>query len=159
MRSLLFLLMLACASAGAVPTTQASGDLAPLERDVARLVNEHRASRRLHVLTVDTAVAAIARAHSVAMARGFVPIGHDGFGERANQVERFRAFSEIAENVAMNDYAPGTTVRVAMDGWLKSPHHLENIEGKFEVTGVGIARSRSGAFYFTQLFVANVSSR
>jgi uncharacterized protein YkwD len=159
MRSLLFLLLLACASAGTVPATQASSDLVMLERDVARLVNEHRAARRLHGLTVDTAVAAIARAHSVAMAQGRVPMGHDGFSERADQVERFRAFSEIAENVAMNDYTPGRTVRVAVQGWLKSPHHLENIEGKFDVTGVGIARSGSGAFYFTQLFVASASSR
>ena len=39
MRSPLLLLILACASAAAVPAPQDSGDLASLERDVARLVN------------------------------------------------------------------------------------------------------------------------
>ena len=159
MRSLLLLLMLACASAGAVPAPRVSGDLASLERDVARFVNEHRADRRLPALKVDTAVAAIARAHSVAMAQGRVPMGHEGFSGRADQVERFLAFREIAENVAMNDYTPGRTVGVAMEGWLRSQHHLENIEGGFDVTGVGIARAHNGAFYFTQLFVASAPNR
>jgi hypothetical protein len=31
---------------------------------------------------------------------------------------------------------------------------LENIEGKYDVTGVGIVLARDGTFYYTQLFVA-----
>lgn len=155
MRSLPFFVLLACVSAGSSPTVRTPGDeLGALERDVARLVNEHRAARHLDTLTLDTAVASIARAHSVAMAQGRVPLGHDGFAERAKRVEAFLAFKEIAENVALNDYTGTRTVRVAVDGWLRSPHHRENIEGAFDITGVGIARSRDGTFYFTQLFVA-----
>lgn len=159
MRPLPFLVLLACVSAGAVPGARATGDLAALERDVARLVNEHRTAHRLNALRVDSGLAAIAREHSAAMAAGRVPMGHDGFSARADRVERLLAYHEIAENVAMNDYGAGRTVRVAVDGWLKSPHHLENIEGDFNLTGVGIARSHEGAFYYTQLFVASVPNR
>ncbi len=154
-RSLPCFVLLACASAGPSPTVRNSVDeLGTLEHDVARLVNEHRSGRHLTTLTLDTAVASIARAHSIAMAQGRAPLGHDGFAERAKRVEAFLTFKEIAENVALNDYTEVRTVRVAVDGWLRSPPHRENIEGAFDITGVGIARSGDGTFYFTQLFVA-----
>jgi uncharacterized protein YkwD len=160
MRSLSLLALLACASAGPAPTLRTPGDeISALERDVARLVNEHRAARRLPALTPDSGLASIARSHSVAMAQGRVSLGHAGFTGRAERVEAFLAFSQIAENVALNDYPPARTVRVALEGWLRSPHHRENIEGPFERTGVGIARSRDGTFYYTQLFVATARDR
>jgi uncharacterized protein YkwD len=105
-------------------------------------------------LTHDTAVAAIARVHSVAMAQHRVPMGHDGFEERAAAVELIRPFTKIAENVALNNYAVARTATVALQGWLSSPHHLEHIEGRFDVMGVGVARAEDGTFYYTQLFVA-----
>jgi len=46
------------------------------------------------------------------------------------------------------------TVTVAVDGWLGSPHHRENIEGNFDRTGVGVARARDGTWYYTQIFIA-----
>jgi uncharacterized protein YkwD len=134
-------------------------EIGVLEYDVARLINEHRSVQHLATLALDTAVAAIARAHSMTMAQGRTPLGHDGFAERAKRVEAFLTFNEIAENVALNDYSGARTVRVAVDGWLRSPHHRENIEGGFDITGVGIARSRNGTFYYTQLFVATARGR
>ena len=136
------------------PPPGAAPDERSLEREVTRLVNQRRVSRHLRVLAYDTAVASVARAHSVAMARGCVPLGHDGFSARAGLVQRFLEFSEIAENVALNDYARARTVNVAIDGWLRSPHHREIIEGAFDITGVGIARSSNGTYYYTQIFVA-----
>ena len=147
--------LLACAAGPApqervAPTSQ----FRDLERQVARLVNEHRAARRLSRLTHDTAVAAIARAHSVAMAKHRVPMGHDGFEDRAAAVGKIRPFTRIAENVALNNYVVARTATVALRGWLRSAHHLENIEGRFDVTGVGVAQAEDGTFYYTQLFVA-----
>jgi uncharacterized protein YkwD len=54
----------------------------------------------------------------------------------------------------LNDYPRPRTVTVAVDGWLGSPHHRENIEGNFDRTGVGIARSGDGTYYYTQIFIA-----
>ena len=125
-----------------------------MEREVARRINDYRRTRRLPALAYDTAVAAIARAHSRDMAARRVPMGHDGFQRRVDRVERFLPLSAAAENVAYNDYSPSRTVAVAVDGWIASAHHRENIEGKYQVTGVGIVRARDGTFYYTQLFVA-----
>jgi uncharacterized protein YkwD len=155
LRFLIVCLVLAC-RAGRPPATAtaAETDTRELERAVAHLINAHRVSRHLAALRYDSAVAAIARGHSVEMASHRVPMGHDGFARRADAVQRRMAFDEIAENVALNDYPPARTVDVAVRGWLHSPHHLENIEGPFTVTGVGVVRASDGTFYYTQLFVA-----
>jgi uncharacterized protein YkwD len=145
----------ACAATPAPqPALSQPAGFTDLERQVVRLVNEYRIARGLARLTYDTAVARVARAHSIDMAAGRVPMGHDGFNRRADAVERIERFDEIAENVALNDYARERTVAIALRGWLGSAHHLENIEGAFTVTGVGVARAHDGTFYYTQIFVA-----
>ena len=40
-----------------------------------------------------------------------------------------------------------------MTGWLQSPGHRRNIEGDFDLTGIGIVRVAAGTYFFTQLFV------
>ena len=150
---LIAVLVLACASGGARPPAPATSEFPDLERAVVRLVNAHRATRHLRALVADSVLARIARDHSTDMAERRVSFGHDGFSDRAKDAERFFDYSEIAENVAYNNYARSRTVGVAVDGWLASRHHLENIEGSFDRTGVGIARSRDGTYYYTQIFV------
>jgi uncharacterized protein YkwD len=41
----------------------------------------------------------------------------------------------------------------AMRGWLASRGHRTNMEGRYDITGVGVARSPTGKVYFTQIFV------
>ena len=147
-------LVLACAGAGAPPPTPATADYRDLEQAVVRSVNAYRLRRHLRALVADSALARIARGHSRDMAERRVSFGHDGFDDRVKEAERRFDFSEIAENVALNDYARARTVTVAVEGWLGSPHHRENIEGSFDRTGVGIARTADGTWYYTQIFIA-----
>jgi uncharacterized protein YkwD len=48
-----------------------------------------------------------------------------------------------------------TTAREVVDNWLKSPMHKKNIEGAFNLTGIGVAADKKGTLYFTQIFVSN----
>lgn len=146
-------LVLACAGGGSPPAPLTT-DYRDLEQAVVRQVNAYRVRRHLRSLVADSGLARIARDHSHEMAERRVSFGHDGFDDRVKQAERRFDFSEIAENVALNDYPRSRTVTVAVDGWLGSPHHRENIEGNFDRTGVGIARSGDGTYYFTQIFIA-----
>ena len=75
------------------------------------------------------------------MARGRVGFGHDGFGSRAAHS------GGKAENVAYN-----RTARGAVSSWLGSPGHRRNIEGSYNLTGIGIAPGRRGGYFFTQIF-------
>ncbi len=154
MRSVLFVTLLLACAGRPVPAPAPATEYAEMERAVVRLVNVHRKERGLRALVSDTSLARIARGHSLDMARREVPFGHAGFDARVHETERVFDFTEIAENVALNNYQRERTVRVAVDGWLSSPHHLQNIEGRFNVTGVGVVRGSNGTFYYTQLFLA-----
>lgn len=147
-------LVLACAGGSAPSPAPVTTDYRDLEQAVVRQVNAYRVRRHLRSLGVDSALARIAREHSRDMAERRVSFGHDGFNDRVKEADRRFDFSEIAENVALNDYPRSRTVTVAVDGWLGSPHHRENIEGNFDRTGVGIARSGDGTYYYTQIFIA-----
>jgi uncharacterized protein YkwD len=124
-----------------------------LESRVHRLVNEHRRKTGLAPLAYDARIADVARRHSRDMADGRVPPGHDGFEARQRRISKMMPLKAIAENVGVNDYPRSETARAAVSGWLKSRGHRENIEGGYDLTGVGIARDARGAWYFTQLFV------
>ena len=37
--------------------------------------------------------------------------------------------------------------------WLNSDGHRKNIEGNYNLTGIGVVKGKDGALYFTQIFV------
>ena len=121
-----------------------------MEGEILTLVNRHRSQRGLRPLANDPRVAEIARRHSAAMS-GRRGIDHDGFDSRAAEIGRFLPLRGMAENVAL-DSRPDPA-RSAVKGWLGSPGHLQNIEGDFDVTGIGVVRGADGVNYFTQIFV------
>jgi uncharacterized protein YkwD len=124
---------------------------AALELAIFDQVNAHRRILKLPPLTIDASINRVARLHSAAMATGKIKIGHDGFGDRAKVLSQGRPQS-VAENVAydLGHADPATEI---VQGWLKSRNHRENIEGPYERTGVGAARSVIGEIYVTQMFI------
>ena len=136
------------------PTAQAKERTdadATLELAIHDLVNAHRRSKGLPPLTLDPRINRLARLHSAAMATGKVKVGHDGFRERAKLLSQDGP-KRVAENVIW-DFGHADPATEIVQGWLKSTHHRENIEGPYEHTGVGVARDMTGAIYVTQLFV------
>jgi uncharacterized protein YkwD len=125
--------------------------LGDMEWAFHQAINAHRANSGLPPLAFDNQLADLARAHSRDMASGAVEFGHDGFDERWKALEG-RRFSSFAENVATNNYSRDATVQRAVTGLLNSPGHRKNIDGQFSVTGVGVAVTPAGDWYFTQLF-------
>ena len=132
---------------------------ADLEHQVHRLVNEHRVSRGLKPLTFNLEISTIARRHSQDMATGRVGFSHGGFESRREKIAGFIARPGVGENVAMVPVGLSHVGAVAVSNWLESPGHRRNIEGAYELTGVGIAQGPTGAYFFTQLFVRTPSHR
>lgn len=113
-------------------------------------VNEYRAKRGLKPLKMNNLMSAEAAKHSRDMARHAIPFGHKYFDKRIH-----RLFAQIkecrggSENVAYNYKDAKDVVR----NWLTSPGHRRNIEGNFNLTGIGLARDKKGKLYFTQIFL------
>jgi len=125
---------------------------AALEHGVHELVNRYREAHGLAPLALDPRISRQARAHSSAMAAGTTPLGHDGFDDRVKALSGVMACRRTAENVAFNRGHPDAAVE-AVRGWLASRGHRKNIEGPYELTGVGVVTNAGGEVHFTQIFV------
>lgn len=123
-----------------------------LEQSVHQQINQYRAEHGLPPLTLDPRISEQARLHSRAMANGKVSFGHGGFKQRIDAINRVIPYRSAAENVAFNKgYSnPG---QQAVEGWIKSPGHRINIEGQYNLTGIGIVKNAKGEYYFTQIFI------
>jgi uncharacterized protein YkwD len=119
-----------------------------LEQDVHAAVNDHRATRGLRPLRWSEVVAEQAREHSRRMASGATSFGHRDFQKRVAAIGRKVKWQNAAENVAKSG-----SVESAVALWLRNRGHRGNIEGDFDLTGVGVARSSDGLLYFTQIFI------
>jgi len=124
-----------------------------LELETFSLINDYRKAHALPALQWDDVIAKIARGHSRDMAGGGVEFGHDGFSERVTRIkDALPGLRGAGENVLRTDN-PDQVARLAVDVWLKSPHHLKNIRGDFNYSGLGIWVDAKGIIYFTQIFI------
>jgi uncharacterized protein YkwD len=154
-RFLPILAFLALAGFSGVEAQQTSGAdyRSGVELETFSLINHYRTTNGLPPLTWDGAIAKEARAHSKDMATGEVDFGHEGFHERVSRLKSVMAGLQGAgENVYMTDN-PDHVARIAVMRWLQSPHHLENIRGDYNYSGLGVWQDKDGAIYFTQIFV------
>jgi uncharacterized protein YkwD len=127
-------------------------DVGQLEQKVYTLVNQHRTEKGLPPLEWSESVAVQCRIHSQNMASGEVPFGDSGFEERADSIRVSLTFVSITENVASN-WGFDDPAQTAFDDWGNNSVHMANIEGAYDITGVGAARSEIGSYYFTQIFI------
>lgn len=124
--------------------------LSALETSVFQKINQYRVSKGLGKLKLNNKISQQARIHSQNMAHWRVPFSHDGFKERVNAIPL--VYASAAENLAFNQGYPDPAVE-AMSGWIKSPSHLKNIEGNYDLTGIGVAANADGEVYLTQIFL------
>lgn len=122
-----------------------------IEQSVYEQINRYRASKGKPALTRNSSMDIQSRIHSQNMANGSVPFGHQGFSDRVRNTGI--PYSTAGENVAYN-CGYGDPAQKAVQGWLNSPGHRANIEGDYNLTGIGVAATSNGrCFYFTQLFI------
>ena len=154
------LLTLAAFSGAAAQQTHGSASSATsadfrsgVELETFALINQYRESCKLPPLTWDGEIAKSARLHSRDMATGEVDFGHDGFSDRISRLRTILiGLRGAGENVFMTDNLDDAA-RNAVAKWLHSPHHLQNIRGDYNYSGLGVWQDKEGALYFTQIFV------
>lgn len=126
------------------------------EAKAVQMINDERAKKGYRPLRIWKALTLSARKHSQNMAHKRVAFGHNGFEERGNEIKKIAPWKAFGENVAYS-YNVKDHLQTAVTGWMNSPGHRENILGNFEETGMGIAFSKDGSFYITQLFATRFS--
>jgi uncharacterized protein YkwD len=129
--------------------------LVPLEQEVLARTNAYRHEQGLEPLQFDQRLTLIARQRSQDMARRnyfahVTPDGGDVFQLMRTQNVGYWA---AGENLARNNYKPAEVAKVAVQGWIKSPGHRANLlHPAFGHIGIGLAVSKDGKYYLTQVF-------
>ncbi|WP_171074175.1 CAP domain-containing protein [Nonomuraea basaltis] len=164
---------LTCAPGSATPTPTPSGTPSPTpssspttappssgtvgtaeENEVVRLTNAERAKGGCAPLKHDPQLRAAAFGHSDDMAKNnyFDHTSRDGrsFTDRI-RAAGFTGGSAWAENIAFGQPSAASVVQ----GWMNSSGHRANIMNcRFNLIGVGAAKSSQGRIYWTQDFAA-----
>jgi uncharacterized protein YkwD len=122
-----------------------------LTEDVLKFTNQFRRSKGLAALEMRDDLNKIAKKHSEDMASGRKNFGHGGYNQRVLQVRKsLNSFTSlVAENVAYG----ASSGKQAVDIWKNSSAHRKNMLGNYKYIGIGIARSRRGIIYYTQILV------
>lgn len=125
---------------------------ASMADDILTYINEYRKRKKLPPMVMNAVMSAEAQKHSENMAARRTSFGHNGFQHRLKRISpALNAISGAAENVALGS----TTAKEVVDNWLKSSVHRQNIEGQYNLTGIGVAADKKGVRYFTQIFASN----
>lgn len=123
-----------------------------ISRAALDATNKYREFKGLAALMWHPGLANIAAGHASEMAAGTAPFGHEGFDERVRQYPF--ASSRAAENLGQcrgrDDVAT-----CAVNGWILSHTHEQNLVGDFDQCGIGTAYNAADErWFFTQLFAA-----
>lgn len=149
--SVSILLGVMVSSFASVPSTQLETNHdADMRQMILYYVNAYRTKHHLSPLSMSDAATQEATKHSRAMANKSIPFGHAHFNDRIQRVyKQLNNCNGGAENVA---YYKLNAKRL-VDAWVASPGHRHNIEGHYNLTGIGIAHGKTGWAYYTQIFV------
>jgi uncharacterized YkwD family protein/spore coat assembly protein SafA len=122
------------------------------EDEVIRLVNIERSKRGLQSLTQNWQLSRVARYKSQDMInKGYFSHTSPTYGSPFRMMESFGIrYSSAGENIAMGQRTP----QEVMNAWMNSPGHRNNIlSPSYSQIGVGLAKSKAGVAYWTQMFI------
>jgi uncharacterized protein YkwD len=131
-----------------------SQSIEQMEAATRNLVNAERKKRGLPELKHNVALTKIARDYSRRMRQENFFAHNDPRGKSAADrvIAAHLTFRMVGENLVMNVNAPDP-IKVAVNGWMKSKGHRENILRKeFTESGLGIWKD-GRTYYFTQIFL------
>ena len=127
-------------------------------REILKLINKERRKKGLSDLQWSDELEKLARNYSKKMADGKFFSHYERNGDSVSQralAMKIKGWRKIGENLFMSE--PYDKLNsFAVENWMKSPLHRQNIlDQSFNTTGIGIAQSRDGTIYITQVFTQN----
>ena len=120
----------------------------PSEIEAMNLINDYRASVGLNRLEKINHISYKSEEHDNYMIVNNV-VNHYDFVTRSENIMNVLGAKTVAENIAYNYNTP----QAALNAWLASPGHKENIVGNFTHFGIAIKENPvTGEKYYTNIF-------
>jgi uncharacterized protein YkwD len=118
------------------------------ELETLKLINDYRVSVGLNVLERINYISGESEGHNNYMISNNV-VNHNGFVNRSENIIKTLGAKTVGENIAYNYSSPQS----AINAWLNSPGHKENIVGNFTHFGISIRENtETGKKYYTNIF-------
>ena len=133
-------------------TIPSATSTAALENEVIRLTNAERTKRGLPALKTNWQLSRCARYKSQDMInKNYFAHQSPTYGSPFDMIESFGiSMAAGGENIAMGQRTPQEVVTA----WMNSPGHRSNIlSTAYTEIGVGLAKSKNGTCYWTQMFI------
>ncbi|NLK21651.1 MAG: SafA/ExsA family spore coat assembly protein [Epulopiscium sp.] len=127
-------------------------DVKSVENEVIKLVNAERAKNGLQPLKANWELSRVARMKSQDMInKNYFAHQSPTYGSPFDMIQTFGIrFTSAGENIAKGQQTPSQV----MNSWMNSPGHKSNILGaSYSEIGVGLATSKNGVKYWTQMFI------
>jgi uncharacterized protein YkwD len=119
-----------------------------IELETLGLINDYRKSIGLTTLERINFISVKSQEHVNYMIANNV-VNHNDFVSRSNEIIRVLKAKTVSENIAYNYISPAG----ALDAWLKSTTHKENIVGDFTHFGISIRQDpKTGKNYYVNIF-------
>lgn len=118
------------------------------ELELLNSINQYRVSSELNSLQRIDYLSIKAQQHNNYMIGNGV-MSHDNFGQRVANIKQVLNALTVGENLAYNYSTP----QAALNAWLQSPGHKENIEGDYTHFGISITQDAQGRKYYTNIFI------
>jgi uncharacterized protein YkwD len=120
----------------------------PSELQTMKLINDYRVSVGLSALEKINYISVQSEDHDEYMITNNV-VNHDGFVDRSENIIKTQGAKTVGENIAYNYSTP----EAAVNAWLNSPSHKENIVGNYTHFGISIRENPvTGKKYYTNIF-------
>ncbi|MFE3871703.1 CAP domain-containing protein [Flavobacterium sp. ZS1P70] len=118
------------------------------ELQTMELINTYRVSVGLNPLEKINHMSYKSEEHDNYMIANNV-VNHNDFVARSENIMKVLGAKTVSENIAYNYSTP----QAAVNAWLASPGHKENIEGNFTHFGISIRENpTNGRKYYTNIF-------
>lgn len=121
--------------------------------ELLMLMNTYRQGLGLSVLEPHPQIQALAHKHSLAMAKGEHPLGHDFFEERMEGLEESLQRENCHLRIAENVLSATGTAQDLLSAWLQDETNRKHIEGDYRYCGLAAAQNMRGQWLLTQIFV------
>ncbi len=119
------------------------------EIDLANRINNYRESVGKNRLELINHISYKSLEHNEYMIENNV-VNHDYFDSRANNIMQVLGAVRVGENIAYNFSTPNS----ALNAWLNSPGHKDNLDGDYTHFGISITiNPTNGKRYYTNIFM------
>jgi uncharacterized protein YkwD len=124
-------------------------DYSTEEVDLANRINNYRESVGKNRLELINHISYKSLEHNEYMIENNV-VNHDYFDSRANNIMQVLGAVRVGENIAYNFSTPNS----ALNAWLNSPGHKDNLDGDYTHFGISITiNPTNGKRYYTNIFM------